>query len=58
MVAPTPGDEIAVVSKIYEITMASCKDSLGEKARILVTGCCHSFQAAKPPNTDHTQHLQ
>jgi len=37
VVAPTPGDEIAVLSKIYEITMATCKDSLGDKARILVT---------------------
>ena len=37
VVAPTPGDEIAVLSKIYDITMASCKDSLGEKTRILVT---------------------
>ena len=37
LVGPTSGEEQAVLSKIYEITMASCKDLLGETARMLVT---------------------
>ena len=35
--APTKGDEQAVLSKIYDITMASCKDLRGDNARLLVT---------------------
>ena len=37
LVGPTEGGEQAVLGKIFDITMASCRDLRGENARLLVT---------------------
>ena len=37
LIAPTPGEEESVLSRIYGIAKASCKEALGDSARMLVT---------------------